>query len=161
MNRRELDQILADAKSKGIHADLRGANLDGANLGWANLGGADLGGANLGGANLLGANLRRANLSGANLSGANLSEANLSEANLSGANLNQVIGINYCQGGGSTNKGYIMTGIVVNNEVRLWCGCKLFITLAEMREHIKKNEADTDGLEIVDWIESHLKGHCK
>jgi len=53
----------------------------------ANLTGADLRGANLRGANLTGANLRGANLRGADLTGANLTYANLRGADLTDANL--------------------------------------------------------------------------
>ena len=95
-----------------IGADLSGADLSGAHLSRANLIGADLckaylcdadlswaylneanlswvnlRGANLGGADLSGVNLRGADLYRANLRGANLGGANLIKANLSGVDL--------------------------------------------------------------------------
>jgi len=78
--------------SKGIRANLSGADLSGADLRRADLWDADLWDAdlrrvNLSYANLRCANLRCANLSCANLSCANLSGADLSYANFSGADL--------------------------------------------------------------------------
>ena len=63
--------------TKGVRANLWGADLSG----------ADLKGADLRGASLWSASLWNANLEGANLSGANLRYANLEGANLSGADL--------------------------------------------------------------------------
>ena len=69
--------------TKGVRANLWGADLSGADLK-----GADLRGACLWSASLWNANLEGANLSGANLRDANLESANLSGAYLKGANLN-------------------------------------------------------------------------
>ena len=81
---KQLNDILAkhtewanSCGTKGIRANLWGADLSG----------ADLRGANLRGACLWSASLWNANLEGANLSGADLRDANLESANLSGANL--------------------------------------------------------------------------
>ena len=73
--------------TKGVRANLWGADLSGADLKGADLRGAslwnaNLEGANLSGANLSGANLRYANLEGANLSGADLCDADLNDADL-------------------------------------------------------------------------------
>ena len=68
-------------------ADLRGADLRGACLWSASLWNADLRYTNLSGANLRDANLESANLSGAYLKGADLRYAILEGANLSGADL--------------------------------------------------------------------------
>jgi hypothetical protein len=62
MNREEVLEIIARAKTAGSVPNLRGADLWGANLR-----GADLWGANLQGAILQGADLRGADLQGANL----------------------------------------------------------------------------------------------
>lgn len=69
--------------TKGVRANLWGADLSGADLR-----GADLRGACLWSASLWNADLRYTNLSGANLRDANLESANLSGAYLKGANLN-------------------------------------------------------------------------
>ena len=68
-------------------ADLRGADLRGACLWSANLSGADLRSADLRSANLRDANLESANLSGAYLKGANLNDADLTYTDLKSANL--------------------------------------------------------------------------
>ena len=73
--------------TKGVRANLWGADLSRADLKGADLRGAclwsaSLWNANLEGANLSGANLRYANLSGADLSGADLRDANLNDADL-------------------------------------------------------------------------------
>ena len=73
--------------TKGVRANLWGADLSGADLKGADLRGACLWSANLEGANLSGANLRYANLRYANLESANLSGANLRDANLNDADL--------------------------------------------------------------------------
>lgn len=94
---------LAD-NSKGVRADLSGADLSGVNLSGfdlcgANLSYTDLRGAHLIGANLRGANLRGANLSYANLSGADLNSASLNSADLRGANMDYSSGIPLWCGG--------------------------------------------------------------
>ena len=73
--------------TKGVRANLWGADLSGADLKGADLRGAclwsaSLWNANLEGANLSGADLRDANLESANLSGADLRDANLNDADL-------------------------------------------------------------------------------
>jgi hypothetical protein len=100
-------RIAADARAKGIRADLTradltradltradltdaylsGADLTDANLSGANLSWSDLAGANLTRADLAGAYLTRADLTGADLTDANLTGVDLSWANLAGANL--------------------------------------------------------------------------
>jgi len=90
MDRREILQIVEDARQTGSRAnlneaDLRSANLNGATLNGANLIWADLRWANLRSVNLSWADLSGANLRWANLKNANLRWANLNDANLSGA----------------------------------------------------------------------------
>jgi len=92
MDKKKLDEILANHKlwkedKGGKKANLRGANLQGANLRDADLCGANLQGANLQEANLMYADLIRADLENANLQGANLQRAYLQRANLQRANL--------------------------------------------------------------------------
>jgi uncharacterized protein YjbI with pentapeptide repeats len=92
---KELQDILDKHKiwlqdsTKGMCANLSGANLSRAYLSEANLSGANLSGAGLSEANLSEANFSGADLSEANLSRAYLSRANLSRANLSGADLSE------------------------------------------------------------------------
>jgi hypothetical protein len=95
----DIDKIISDHTiwlknngTKGVFADLRGANLGGADLRgadlqYANLRGANLRGADLREADLCGANLREADLYMADLRGANLGVADLCKANLCDANL--------------------------------------------------------------------------
>src|SRR5882762_938913 len=86
MLKKELNKILKLHKlwlkrdSKGIRADLSGADLSYAKLSGANLSHADLSGANLFYANLYDSDLSNTNLSGANLSYANLYYADLFRA---------------------------------------------------------------------------------
>ena len=114
---------LEDANLRGAY--LRGANLAGANLRGADLAGANLRGANLAGAYLRGAYLRGANLEGANLAGANLRGADLEGANLEGANLAESRGIKYASvtWHGHGECGRMLTGVVINGGVNLFCGC--------------------------------------
>jgi len=137
-------------------ANLIGANLRGADLSEANLSGADLRGANLREADLIGANLRgadlsKANLSGADLIGANLREANLREANLSGpdlrganlreADLSEATGLHYaqCSFDAHGERGRQLSGVVIAEELWLFCGC-FAGTLAELDVYIDKCE---------------------
>jgi len=141
MSDEKLKDMLADhtlwlASKGGKQANLRGANLRGANLRGANLSGANLSGADLGGANLSGADL-----SGANLSWADLSAANLRGTNLSGANLSRAEGITYaqCSFNAHGKCGRQLFGVIIGDELRLFCGC-FQGTLAELDAYIDKGE---------------------
>ena len=106
MNKKQIQQILADhllwLQGKGgrradlagaslTRADLAGANLSMANLSYTNLSEAILSRADLTGADLTGANLFHTSLFGARLSGANLTGANLVGTDLVGADLSRAI----------------------------------------------------------------------
>jgi uncharacterized protein YjbI with pentapeptide repeats len=161
MNADELKIILSEHKlwlygSGGKRADLRkanltkanliGANLSWANLSWAdlskaNLSWADLSKANLSWANLSWADLSKANLSGVNLSWADLTKADLREADLSGVNLSEAEGLHYAQCSFSSHGecGRQLSGVIINGELRLFCGC-FQGTLVELDAYIDSGE---------------------
>ena len=97
--------------------------------------------ANLSGANLREADLSGANLRGADLRGANLSGADLREADLSGANLSGASGIVYaqCSFAAHGECGRQLSGVIIHDELRLFCGC-FRGTLAELDSYIDKGE---------------------
>ena len=102
---------------------------------------ANLRGADLSRANLRGANLSRANLRWADLSGADLSRATLSEADLSQANLCESTGLCYaqCSFDAHGERGRQLSGVVIAEELWLFCGC-FAGTLAELDVYIDKCE---------------------
>ena len=143
-------RCLEDGVAKGVsftYANLQNANLQGANLQNANLQNANLWDANLWGANLQGANLWDANLWGANLWDANLQNANLQGANLQNANLSCTAGIVYatCSFTGFGECGRTISGVVIDGDVRFFCGCfigskkELLSYIREGDEGLKKS----------------------
>ncbi len=131
----ELKRILADHSLWLADNGGKCANLSGADLSRADLSGANLSDADLSGANLSGANLSCADLRGANLSGANLSCADLCGADLRGA-----IGLRYAQCSFSAHEvGRQLTGVVIAEELRLFCGC-FSGTLAELDAYIDNGD---------------------
>ena len=136
INLREVD--LRSANLRGVtlsYANISYANLSSANLRYANLIGTDLCGTNLNDTNLSHtnlshANLREANLSNADVSFANLSYANVLDANLVNVNLNATTlqmlnGYITAQASWAMHGecGRMLTGIIINNEARYFCGC--------------------------------------
>ncbi len=91
LTRKEVEQIIAQARTNAQRPDLSRVTLTGLDLAEISLVGVNLTEADLRWANLFQADLFGANLKGADLRGANLAEANLSWANLSQADLVELI----------------------------------------------------------------------
>ena len=128
------------------YADLRGsdliyADLREADLREANLSGANLDKANLDKANLCGANLNYSNLSCSELCYTNLQGANLSGANITGANLLLSKGLVYSQCSFSSfgERGRMLTGAIIGDEVLFWSGCLSGYTEEKLREYINQD----------------------
>jgi hypothetical protein len=84
--------------------------------------------------------LRRANLKEADLRWANLNEADLRDAELCGANLRGAIGLRYAQCSFCAHEGgRQLTGVVIAEELRLFCGC-FSGTLAELDAYIDNGD---------------------
>lgn len=120
-----------------------------------NLTNADLTSVDLFNADLFNANLFNANLAYADLSNANLTNADLTDARLAYANLNCAKGIAYayCAWHRHGECGRQLLGVVIDGEVRLFCGC-LSCGVEEFREFIKSGEeryrtSRTKALEFV------------
>jgi uncharacterized protein YjbI with pentapeptide repeats len=146
MNADELKIILSEHKLwlHGIgdkRADLCWANLNGAKLSGADLSEAKLCWADLRKADLTKANLRKADLRKADLSGADLFEADLCDTNLCWANLSGAEGLNYAQCSFSSHgeSGRQLSGVIINGELRLFCGC-FQGTLADLDAYIDNGE---------------------
>ena len=115
VTRSEVERIVREAREKGDHPNLRGADLRDADLSEADLREVDLRWANLRWADLHRADLGGADLRWADLRGADLRDADLSEANLHG--VRGVIPL------GCTPSGYARMAPLPNGTWRLTVGC--------------------------------------
>ena len=145
---RSFSSVCLDRLLKG--ANLRGADLRGADLSGANLKGADLRGADLRDVYLRWARLKCADLRGVDLIDADLRGADLSDAMLSGA---RGIKCAACHWSDHGESGRQLLGVIINREIRLFCGCfngdkeDLIRYIANGKEQHKKSR--TRAMEFV------------
>lgn len=128
----------ADLKSALLsNVDLSGADLTDACLDYATLTEADLSHAGLSAALLCGVDLSYALLSNVDFIEADLTGADLDGATLNEANLSSSKGVTYADCSWHANGESVrrLLGVVINGEVRLFCGC-LAGGVEEFREYI-------------------------
>ena len=147
MRNKILIAAIKSRRASSIGTDRLNRLLKGADLSGADLRGADLSWTNLRGSNLRGADLRGADLRGADLSWITLCDADLRGADLSDANLMGARGITCAASHWSDHgeAGRQLLGVVINGEIRLFCGCfngdkeELVRFIATGKEHHKKS----------------------
>ena len=141
MNREDVLEIVAEARTKGNTPDLSWACLYGAYLYGSDLRSTNMRVADLCEADLRGADLRVADLRGADLSGANLRVADLCEADLRGADLRWAKGILALGPGGS--RGDMLYAVAHDGGPRVLAGC-FWGTVAEFRDAVLETHSDNN-----------------